>query len=109
LRDTVFWLYTFRVIFAHSNAKGDGFDLVPVMPITVIFLALTCRPRPRAGTRRRRDDAECDDSWPIPVRFPLASAAGPARPEAVNTGERDGGKGWSNRRRYALGARQYGF
>jgi hypothetical protein len=39
--NTAFWLYTFPLLLAHSNPKGDGFDMLPVMPFGAIFFALT--------------------------------------------------------------------
>jgi hypothetical protein len=39
--NTGFWLYTFPFLLARSNPKGDGFDMLPVMPFGVIFFWLT--------------------------------------------------------------------
>jgi hypothetical protein len=39
--NTVFWLYTFRFLLARSNPMGDGFDMLPTVPFTLIFFCLT--------------------------------------------------------------------
>jgi hypothetical protein len=39
--NTVFWIYSFRFLFARSNPMGDGFDMLPALPLTVIFFCLT--------------------------------------------------------------------
>lgn len=37
---TLFWLYTFYYIIAHANPMGDGFEMVAIMPMGLIFFAL---------------------------------------------------------------------
>jgi len=37
---TVFWLYTFRLIYVNANPMGDGFEFVAVVPFGFVFLAL---------------------------------------------------------------------
>jgi hypothetical protein len=39
--NTVFWLYSFRFLLDHADPKGDGFDMLPALPFTAIFFALT--------------------------------------------------------------------
>ena len=39
--NAAFWIYIFPCVYAHANPEGDGFDMLPVMPFTAIFLALT--------------------------------------------------------------------
>ncbi|WP_141688485.1 hypothetical protein [Bradyrhizobium paxllaeri] len=39
--NAAFWIYTFPFIYAHADPKGTGFDMLPVMPFTIIFFALT--------------------------------------------------------------------
>jgi uncharacterized membrane protein YpjA len=34
----VFWLYTIYYVIARANPKGDGFELVAIMPMSLIFL-----------------------------------------------------------------------
>ncbi|TKT73105.1 hypothetical protein YH63_017675 [Afipia massiliensis] len=46
--NTVFWLWTFRFIAAHTNPKGDGFEWVAVMPFGFIFLLGALLPAMRA-------------------------------------------------------------
>lgn len=46
--NTVFWLWTFRFIAAHSNPKGDGFEWVAVMPFGAIFAVGALLPALRA-------------------------------------------------------------
>ena len=36
---TLFWLYTIYYVIVHASPKGDGFELVAIMPMSVIFLA----------------------------------------------------------------------
>ena len=50
--NTAFWVYTFPFIYGHANPNGDGFDMLPVMPFTVIFLVLTLPSAARAIGRR---------------------------------------------------------
>jgi hypothetical protein len=38
--NTVFWIYSFRFLLARSNPMGDGFDMLPALPFTVIFFSL---------------------------------------------------------------------
>ncbi|MCA6113571.1 hypothetical protein J6524_01320 [Bradyrhizobium sp. WSM 1738] len=42
------WVYIFPFVYAHANRKGDGFDMLPVMPFTIIFFALTLPSAARA-------------------------------------------------------------
>jgi hypothetical protein len=42
------WVYIFLFVYAHANPKGDGFDMLPVMPFTIIFFALTLPSAARA-------------------------------------------------------------
>ena len=37
---TLYWLYTFRLIFVNANPLGDGFEFVAIVPFGVVFLAL---------------------------------------------------------------------
>jgi hypothetical protein len=37
---TLYWLYTFRLIFVNANPLGDGFEFVAVVPFGFVFLAL---------------------------------------------------------------------
>jgi len=37
---TLFWLYTFRLIYANADPLGDGFEYVAIVPFGVVFLAL---------------------------------------------------------------------
>jgi hypothetical protein len=46
--NAAFWIYIFPFVYAHANPKGDGFDMLPVMPFTTIFLALTLPAAARA-------------------------------------------------------------
>ncbi|KRQ95622.1 hypothetical protein CQ12_03265 [Bradyrhizobium jicamae] len=39
--NAAFWIYTFRFVYAHADPKGTGFDMLPVMPFSIIFFALT--------------------------------------------------------------------
>ncbi|KRR28173.1 hypothetical protein CQ14_38565 [Bradyrhizobium lablabi] len=39
--NAAFWIYTFPFVYAHTDPKGTGFDMLPVMPFTIIFFALT--------------------------------------------------------------------
>jgi hypothetical protein len=41
LANTAFWIYSFRFLFVRSNPMGDGFDMLPAVPFTVIFFCLT--------------------------------------------------------------------
>jgi len=34
----MFWLYTIYYVIARANPKGDGFELVAIMPMSLIFL-----------------------------------------------------------------------
>jgi hypothetical protein len=38
--NTAFWIYSFRFLFVRSNPMGDGFDMLPAVPFTVIFFWL---------------------------------------------------------------------
>jgi hypothetical protein len=38
--NTAFWIYSFRFLLARSNPMGDGFDMLPALPLTVIFFWL---------------------------------------------------------------------
>jgi hypothetical protein len=38
--NAAFWIYTFPFVHAHTDPKGTGFDMLPVMPFTLIFFAL---------------------------------------------------------------------
>src|SRR4051812_2166169 len=40
LANTAFWIYSFRFLLARSNPMGDGFDMLPAVPLTVIFFWL---------------------------------------------------------------------
>jgi hypothetical protein len=46
--NAAFWIYIFPFVYAHANPKGDGFDMLPVMPFTAIFFALTLPSAARA-------------------------------------------------------------
>ncbi len=35
---TAFWIYTWYYIIGHANPKGDGMELIAVVPLTFIFL-----------------------------------------------------------------------
>ena len=61
--NTGFWIYTFPFLLARSNPKGDGFDMLPVLPFGVIFFWLTL-PAVIKGFRGRG------------LRFALAAVAG---------------------------------
>jgi hypothetical protein len=37
---TLYWLYTFRLIFMNADPLGDGFEYVAIVPFGVVFLAL---------------------------------------------------------------------
>jgi hypothetical protein len=37
---TLYWLYTFRLIFVNANPLGDGFEFVAIVPFGLVFLAL---------------------------------------------------------------------
>jgi len=36
----LFWIYTIYYIISHANPKGDGFELVAIMPMSIIFIML---------------------------------------------------------------------
>jgi hypothetical protein len=38
--NTVLWIFSLRFLVARSNPMGDGFDMLPALPITVIFFWL---------------------------------------------------------------------
>jgi len=37
---TLFWIYAIYHIVSHANPKGDGFELVAIMPMSFIFFGL---------------------------------------------------------------------
>jgi hypothetical protein len=37
---TVYWLYTFRLISMNANPMGDGMEFVAIVPLGLVFFAL---------------------------------------------------------------------
>ncbi|MFI4998101.1 MAG: hypothetical protein ACHQAQ_20235 [Hyphomicrobiales bacterium] len=50
---TVYWLYTFRLILVNANPRGDGFELVAIVPFGLVFLALVAPSLWLGATGRR--------------------------------------------------------
>jgi hypothetical protein len=39
--EAVFWVYSIIYVIRHANPMGDGMELVAIMPLSVLFGALT--------------------------------------------------------------------
>ena len=37
---TLYWLYTFRLIFVNADPLGDGFEFVATVPFGLVFLVM---------------------------------------------------------------------
>lgn len=51
---TLFWIYTIYHIISRADPKGDGFELVAIMPMSLIFILLVL-PALMMGVNKREN------------------------------------------------------